>query len=694
MPDFTYPWGANLDYMTNPSLSAKKDTVLLLYRNSIGGILICMLASSALVFGFPNSPVYNLKLPWWFAINLLMIVRLVDSLHFKFDIEKQDVSFDASSWLKRFRLGALSTAILWGVFGLFAFGSMTNTEFIFSIIVLSALAGAAPTVLSSDRLLATSYSALLLVPISAVGLADSREMWQILGSLGMGFSLCMMFIAKKTTDFTRGAIALKHENQELLDKVSKDKRDITHKNIQLEEAYYQISKIKEGLELEVQHRTEEIVRLSKQDSLTGLFNRRAFLEELEEKMKAARQKQTALALLFLDLNGFKKVNDALGHEAGDRLLLHVADSLKTCETNTIVARWGGDEFVILAESADSNSLNESEVLQLSERLNKAIHHIALYEPRSIPINAAIGIAFYPHHATTSNDLIKMADIAMMQHKNHFRHRPAIIFQPKYLQAQERQDLLRGALSGAIRRNEFSLVFQPIYELGTQNIDSYECLLRWKYNSHMISPAEFIPLAEQSNDIVEIGEWVLNEACKLGKESTNLDGAKLSVNVSILQILDDNFVPMVEWVLRKNQFPPERLHMEITESIFCENVHKFRSKLLRLKELGVTFGLDDFGTGYSSLSQLQSLPISIVKIDKHFVENIDSEGEAVIKATNLLARELNLTVVAEGVETEHQKAQLDRLGVGFVQGFYYAKPLPMPVLSGIEHSAAEDSKRLH
>ncbi len=652
---------------TSKQLRHIQDSVALLYKNSINGILMCMIASTALVFAFPDSPVYDTKLVWWGIINTLMLIRFIDSILWHRLSAKDRNAVDAKFWLAKFRAGAISTAVIWGGFAVVVQNQMASVEFFTTILVLAALAGAAPTPLSADRLLATIYSCLLILPVSIVGIVDGDYKRQVLGSLGFFFGLSMCFSAFKITDFTRLAIRLKHDNKDLLDKVSKDKDKLTEKNAALEASYAEITAIKEGLEEQVASRTKALLELSQRDGLTGLFNRRTFIEKLEQRIHEATEVPgTEFAVLFVDLNKFKQVNDTQGHGSGDLILQKVAAVLRSVPGSTVVCRWGGDEFVMLVESRVGEPLQPL-CKGINQEIAKATQKLAS------DVSAAIGFSFFPAHSKNADELVRLADIAMFVHKQEASYFPAVQFAPSLLRKLERTERLRIGLASAIVQNQLSLMFQPVYQLSTGKIHYYECLLRWIYEDEVVLPEEFIGLAEQSELIHEIGLWVLRESCQHMGNVPDSEEIKLAVNVSVLQLKHPDFAKQVFAVLTETGFDAARLHLEITESIFTNDPKSMLANISQLRMRGITFGLDDFGTGYSSMVQLQALPLTSLKVDKRFVTDIDGTGRAIIQSIIVLARELGLTVIAEGVENKKQLDSLNDMGVDLIQGYFFSKP---------------------
>lgn len=516
--------------------------------------------------------------------------------------------------------------------------------------------------MSADKLLTIFYSVLLILPISFAGVLGSDYMRQVLGALGIFFAFTMVFSALKITRFTQDAIYLKHKNLDLLDQVSNDKQTLAEKNALLESSYKEINAIKNGLEIEVEKRTEELRTLSEQDGLTGLLNRNAFVKRLQSYLQSDLSIYGDCAIIFIDLNKFRIINDMQGHGIGDRVLVEVAKVLNTLPGEPTVCRWGGDEFVMFVD-VNGTQL----ILELCELINAEI--ASANRKLGLDVSASLGVAFAPTQGHVAEELIKLADVAMFQHKQAPNQSSAVVFEARFLSALERAETLRVGLNNAIANDELSLVFQPIYNLDSGSIESYESLLRWHFLNEVIEPEEFIPLTEQTGVVYELGLWVLARATEHMKASST----RLAVNVSVKQMNHPNFARDVMRVLDDVNFSAERLHLEITESIFTNDPSAMLGNVSQLRSTGVTFGLDDFGTGYSSMVQLQALPFSSIKIDKRFVHDIDGSGGAIVKSIVLLAHELGAEVVAESVEDHRQLDRLYELGIRRIQGYFLAEP---------------------
>jgi diguanylate cyclase (GGDEF)-like protein len=427
---------------------------------------------------------------------------------------------------------------------------------------------------------------------------------------------------------------------------------------------------------------DKLVHQAFHDSLTGLANRTLFHNRVEHALaRAARGVESAV--LLLDLDDFKGVNDALGHGEGDRLLQVVAQRLKNvtrdCDT---VSRIGGDEFAILLDNIQSSD----DPLRVVARIIDAMQLPVALQGRQITVGASIGIA-HARPGDSVEELLRNADVAMYQAKAGGKGCHAIFEPGMYSALVERLELATD-LRHAVDRQELRVLYQPIVELTTGAITGVEALVRWHRPGHgETQPGTFIPLAEETGLIVPIGRWVLGEACRQARvwQLATPEGANcptMSVNVSARQLYDPKFTQDVAAVLAETQLAPDRLILEITESVLVSNTSAIE-RLHELKALGVRLAIDDFGTGYSNLSYLHRFPLDIIKIDRSFVAKVAQTGESVLTSIIVdLATTLNLQTVAEGIEHADQRTQLIALGCKSGQGFLFAKPVSADVVGGL------------
>jgi diguanylate cyclase (GGDEF)-like protein/PAS domain S-box-containing protein len=414
------------------------------------------------------------------------------------------------------------------------------------------------------------------------------------------------------------------------------------------------------------------------DSLTGLPNRTLLLDRLDHANAVARRHGGTVAVLFLDLDNFKLINDSMGHAAGDVLLLRVAQRVRACvREDDTVARFGGDEYVIVLNQI----YDATEALEVAQRITAALQAPLNVHGRDIIMSVSIGIALSVAGSVDRNELLRNADIAMYRAKSSGKARFHLYGVHMHDAAVQRLEL-EYDLRLALERDELLLEYQPIIDLESGAAVGLEALVRWQHPGQgRISPAAFIPIAEETGLIVPIGEWVLREACRQAAAWQALEGVtgnlRISVNLSARQFLDPHLVTHVRSALDASGLPPDLLVLEITESNVMTNADEAVTRLQALRALGVRIAIDDFGTGYSSLAYLHSLPVEILKIDRSFVAGIGEEKDStpIVAATVRLAQSLGLGIVAEGVETETQVSHLRDFGCGQAQGFLFSAPVP-------------------
>ncbi len=434
---------------------------------------------------------------------------------------------------------------------------------------------------------------------------------------------------------------------------------------------------------------KELIHNALHDSLTGLPNRALLMERLQQACERVQTSPSSLfALLFLDFDRFKTINDSLGHLVGDHLLIAIAKRLKTCvHDSDTLARLGGDEFVILL---DNIATPETSVLT-AERILQALKTAFSIDNMEINMSVSIGIAVNNGNYANPNDMLRDADMAMYQAKQDGRAR-YVVFDPNLLSSTLVQFQLESNLRKALEQNQFSLYYQPIVSLNTNKLTGFEALLRWQHPTQgMILPTEFIPLAEEMGLIVELGQWVLYEACRQLQvwqaQFPQYPALTISVNVSGIQIMQYTFISQIEEMLQTVKIDPSCLKIEITETVLMKNVEACRSKLEALKSLGVQVYIDDFGTGYSSFGYLQDFPVDVLKIDRSFIKGLtaDVNSRKIVQAIAALARNMGIKVIAEGVESSEQLAYLGNIGTELAQGYFISRPLEVNAVSDWLHS---------
>lgn len=432
----------------------------------------------------------------------------------------------------------------------------------------------------------------------------------------------------------------------------------------------------------------QIAHSAQHDSLTGLPNRVLLQDRLAQAIAIAGRNQKKAAVLFLDLDGFKHINDSLGHSVGDKLLQSVARRLGSCvREGDTVSRQGGDEFVVLL-----SELERAEAAAVvADRILKAVKRPHPIEGEVIHVGTSIGLSVFPNDGATPEVLIKHADTAMYQAKERSRGSYRFFTPAMNERAVERRAIEEG-LRAALERQEMHLHFQPKIDLKTGGISGTEALLRWAHPLRgEIPPSIFIPIAEECGLIRSIGDWVLMEACwqSTAWRRAGLNVGTMAVNVSAVQFADDKFLNRLMAILEETGIEPGKLELELTESVLMKRAQSTAGKLQAIRERGVHIAIDDFGTGYSSLSYLQNFPVDILKIDRSFIQEIGSgDQSALVGAVIEMGRALRLSVVAEGIETRRQLDVLDRLNCDQGQGYYFSRPVPAPDLAAMVHSGRD------
>ena len=421
---------------------------------------------------------------------------------------------------------------------------------------------------------------------------------------------------------------------------------------------------------------ERVQYLANYDVLTGLPNRYLLNDRLEQGLSLAQRHQTKLAVLFIDLDRFKNVNDSLGHDVGDELLKEVAQRLRGClRRSDTIARQGGDEFIALL--GDLNS--EDEVTFVAEKMIESLRGEFNIGEQQLSISLSIGVSIYPDDGETAVQLLRNADLAMYRAKDSGRN------QFQYYEAEMNEKALQrlqleSELRGAIAKGQLSLHFQPKVNVVSGTVVGMEALLRWFHPQlGAVSPAQFIPVAEESGLINEIGDWVVRQAALQQRiwESQGYRIIPVAVNLSARQFNQKDVVQKIKAVLREVGIPPQYIQFELTESLLMEAGQNSFELLTQLSEAGFVLSLDDFGTGYSSLSRLKALPFKSLKIDQSFIRDLatDENDEAIVSATAVLAHALEMRVIAEGVETQEQLDFIRNLMCEEYQGYLFSRPLP-------------------
>lgn len=416
--------------------------------------------------------------------------------------------------------------------------------------------------------------------------------------------------------------------------------------------------------------------LAYQDSLTGLPNRLLFADRLEQAVIRADRTRQSMALMLIDIDDFKLVNDSFGHEAGDKLIKAVGHlisrSLRRADT---IARLGGDEFAVIIEGIDSSD----DAISIADNLTTILEHNVRLDDQETYTSASIGIAIYPDDGKDPRTLLKNADTAMFRAKENGRHCFQFYKPEMSVSAMERLEL-ENSLKAAFENDEFTIHYQPVIDIRKNEVTGVEALLRWAHpEKGMIHPSDFVSIIEESGLIAAVGEWQIHNVCKQIRtwQDAGLENQNVSINLSARQFRDQDIVTIVIQALAENQLEGSALSVEVTERTLIENTGEVDSVLKKLRDKGVKVLLDDFGTGYASLAYLKEFPVDVVKIDRAFIAGIpdNEEDTAIVDAIAGLTRGLKLNLLAEGVENERQLDKLKSIGCIYGQGYYWSKPLP-------------------
>ncbi|WP_243545287.1 bifunctional diguanylate cyclase/phosphodiesterase [Pseudodesulfovibrio tunisiensis] len=435
---------------------------------------------------------------------------------------------------------------------------------------------------------------------------------------------------------------------------------------------------------------EQIEHQAYHDALTGLPNRILLNDRLSVAISHARRDPMRVAVYFIDLDNFKTINDSLGHALGDELLQGVALRLsEQFRSQDTVARLGGDEFVVMIEDV----ADDRHVVNAAERILEALREPFLIRENELFVTASVGITVFPDDGEEPGTLIRNADMAMYQAKARGRN-DYFVFKAEMNDRVSDRLARESALRRAVNEREFTVFFQPKVDICSMEVCGMEALVRWeRKDGTLVSPGEFIPLAEETGLMIPLGEIVLDASCKAMQvfDGMGCSGLKVSVNLSPVQFRQDDLVETIVANLERNGLPPSRLEVEITESTLMTDVASSTDKLNRLVEHGISVSIDDFGTGYSSLYYLKAFPISVLKIDRSFIHDVavDPNDAQIVRTIILMAGNLGLDVVAEGVENEEQLALLQGFGCGLVQGYHFSRPLPLEGM--IEYLRSEDGR---
>jgi diguanylate cyclase (GGDEF)-like protein len=657
-------------------------------ENLYGTLLASMIgfayaAVAMAVVAFPTAD--SLMWIWLIAIGLTVGIRAVDHLQFqKMSAKKREEL--AHKLLCRFVIMALLVGGLVLVFTTQFFSDLSVIQRSITMVILVGIASGTASSLGSTPLLSMVVIAMVLAPPAYLLVRINGEDW-ILAPLALMFFVTLAFMTRRNQLSLISAVNLSESNRRLRDKAVAQQRRMARLNKDLTRAQQSLVKMNQKLENSVYKRTvqlrreiiqrektqQKLERIASADPLTGLANRIRLSEILKQALDINdRDYLESLAVFFVDLDRFKEINDGLGHPVGDVVLKKAARRLRKSVPNALcMARWGGDEFVVLMPRDIQSGVQEVE--SAAQRIVERINRTFEIGGNTISLSASVGVSMAPEHGSDPDELILHADMAVYEAKRAGRS-TFRVFTHQWQQAAADKIQLISALRDAAANDALKAVYQPILDPSNGQVQSMEALMRWTDPTlGAVSPDIFIPLAEANGMIDELGTWILRQACQDAKQFVGDDCKRVSVNVSAQQLNNPDFVRVVENVLIESELPPEALELELTETVYAKDTDQILTILKTLRDRGVRVAIDDFGTGYSSLAYLQQFPVDVLKVDKSFVSAVETDTAQIVAAITSLAASLDVEVVAEGVETVGQLRAVRQLGASHVQGYLFARP---------------------
>lgn len=610
--------------------------------SSLVAILLNSLLLSVAQWGYIDDHVI---ITWFLAANLLSAVRFTIYRRFK------AIPFDAivgRYWYNLVVVTSALSGLIWGLAGVFLFTEQDLVHQIFLAFVVGGMCAGAITSLSAIQTASWSFLVLALSPIIAQFLLINNDISFPMTAMSTLFMIMLLVSAKRLNGTIIGSLKIRKEHE------------IAEETIRYQ-AFY--------------------------DELTDLPNRRLLLDTLKKEIAKSKRHCRFGAVLFFDLDRFKRINDSLGHRFGDELLVQVAQRISSrLRTEDIAARLGGDEFVVLLpEVGNNHELASTQSEHIANQIKELFDKPFDIQSQQIYLTVSIGISLYPTDNTIAEDLIQYADVAMYEAKNEGRNRVRV-FTPALKESVIQHRIIEKELRIALDKDEFILYFQPQFNAENVVIGA-EALLRWQHpEKGLTAPGYFIDIAEQTGLIEPIGDWVLLKSCEYLATLNDETKIIFSVNVSPRQFTNKSFIDKVKSIIDLTGVNPQKLKLEITEGMVIENVDQTINTMNRLIELGIRFSIDDFGTGYSSLAYLNRLPFDELKIDQSFVRNITNSAEnaVIVETIIIMAKHLKLEIIAEGVETIEELNFLKSKQCFHFQGFYFAKPDNFEALLSLTH----------
>jgi diguanylate cyclase (GGDEF)-like protein len=673
-------------YISNIDFNLLSKQVKPLFESTRPGGLANIFASwlvYALVIG-SNQQSYALLLAA--TITLLSIIRILVSDYYLRISETDHTEKKLKSCLNRHLLLTFAIGISWGLFALMQISQENDAiRNIVFLINFGMIAGSLATL----SVWLPAYIAYIFpqsIGIFSVLALQGTELSLYMAAAFFVFTIIMISGGLGVYRSHKQEIIFMLKNKELIGDLNNEVLHRTETQVLLEESKHDLEeKVKDRtIELELinnnlktqileKERAEESLEyIAYHDELTGLPNRNLLLDRINHSIKTAERNKQSLGVLFLDLDRFKVINDTLGHEIGDKLIVEVSNRLlQTLRQEDTISRNGGDEFVVVIKQMTSSN----EVILIAQKIIENLTHIFEIDSHKIHIGSSIGISVYPNDGQSAIELVRNADTAMFSAKNNGGNRLQFYDKSMSNRLHERL-LLENELHTALERNEFHMVYQPQVNCLTHQTVGFEALLRWN-NKELgsITPTQFVPLLEETGLIYTVGKWVIKEVIEF-VASGQAEDASIAINLSALQCSDIALVEYINNEINKKGINPARIEFEITESLLINDFESTEIFLNELHKIGCTIALDDFGTGYTSMSYLTRLPIDCIKIDQCFIRDIDSNLtlENIVKAIVTMSSSLDMKNIFEGVETEAELQVIKKLNGAIVQGYLYSKPM--------------------
>jgi diguanylate cyclase (GGDEF)-like protein len=648
------------DAPPSPVDDAQRDRVALrlfelALRNQLGSITITLAGAVGLALITMDGGSWV----WWWLGAMFVIngVRAAGHLLWSRRALTESTADPAARrrWQRIYEVGLLVTGVGWGSLGWYWLPRLDGTDQLVVLIVLCAGTATSTVTLAPLHRATQIYIVLLGIP-ACVQLLIMDDPIPVLAVLGLVFLVVMLLGHRNHRDVLKRSFTLQEDNATLVD--------------ELREQNERVRRLNAGLERRVSERTEDLRRLATHDTLTGLYNRRGLLGALERHLDQDGVQQDT-TVLFLDLDRFKQINDARGHDVGDSVLAEVARRLHgALPPDAAIGRWGGDEFIVVLGGPRS----ASRCTAVAHALVRCLFAPIEVAGEPLHVGVSVGLAARSTVGASAMELIRAADLAAAEVKRVGRGQ-VLAYDAAMSDVQKRRLELGLGLKDAIADHGLTVAYQPIVDTRSGNITSLEALLRWTHPTlGSVSPNEFVAIAEESDRIVELGAWVLHRSCRDAAAWTGDSPPRVAVNASMRQLLSPDFARIVSDALRTAGLPADRLEIEVTESVFDpDDSDDARTTLNALRTLGVRINVDDFGTGYSSLSRLHEYPIDGIKVDRSFIANLDGAGRTIVQGALAMAQSFGLQVIAEGVETAEQARALTELGIDHLQGFWLGRP---------------------